>query len=86
MRHYHPRVNMNKNSHVHLLPITDIQGVISDNNFSLLLNVLFRLPNNIFSQNEITEIHTNANLILMPNRLESIQKQKKIEESKTLKF
>ena len=55
---------MNKNSYVHLLPITNIEGVIDDNNFSSLLNVLFRFPIKMFSQNKITEMHTNTSLML----------------------
>ena len=47
-----------------MLPITNIEGVINGNNFSLLLNVIYRLPINIFSQNKITKIHTNTSLIM----------------------
>ena len=61
----HLWVNTNKNSYVHSLLITDIEDVIGDNNFSLLLNVFFRFPIKIFFQNKITEIRTNTSLMLI---------------------
>ena len=64
MRRCHTWVNTNKNRHVNLLPITNIERVIGDNDFSLLLNVLFRFLIKMFSQNKITEIHTNTSLML----------------------
>ena len=36
---------------MHLLPVPNIEGVIGDDNFSSLLNVLFRFPVKMFSQN-----------------------------------